>query len=115
MKPRPVKAVYVTGIPLDTTVDEMKEVFTKCGVIMEDISTGEPKIKLYKQENGELKGDALVTFFKEESVPLAINLLDDAEFRLGDSSTKIHVQQVGQRTNLQGVAMEQALICTFKG
>ncbi|GAB5587542.1 hypothetical protein Unana1_02442 [Umbelopsis nana] len=93
MKPRPVKAVYVTGIPLDTTVDEMKEVFTKCGVIMEDITTGEPKIKLYKQENGELKGDALVTFFKEESVPLAINLLDDAEFRLGDPSTKIHVQQ----------------------
>ncbi|CAO3663100.1 unnamed protein product [Umbelopsis vinacea] len=92
-KPKPVKAVYVTGIPLDTTVEEVKEVFTKCGVIMEDISTGQPKIKLYKDESGTLKGDALITFFKEESVPLAINLLDDAEFRLGDASTKIHVQQ----------------------
>lgn len=61
---------------------------------MEDIVTGEPKIKLYKDESGTLKGDALITFFKEESVPLAINLLDDAEFRLGDSSTKIRVQQV---------------------
>jgi len=83
----------VTGIPLDATVDEVNEVFSKCGVIMEDVSTGEPKIKLYKDENGALKGDALVVFFKEESVPLAINLLDDAEFRLGDASTKIHVQQ----------------------
>jgi HIV Tat-specific factor 1 len=79
---------------LDTTADEVKEVFSKCGVIMEDITTGEPKIRLYKAESGALKGDALITFFKEESVPLAINLLDDAEFRLGDASTKIRVQQV---------------------
>ncbi|KAG2184153.1 hypothetical protein INT44_009168 [Umbelopsis vinacea] len=93
VKPRSVKAIYVTGIPLDATVDEVKEVFSKCGVIMEDIATGEPRIKLYKDESGALKGDALITFFKEESVPLAINLLDDAEFRLGDASSKIHVQQ----------------------
>jgi RNA recognition motif-containing protein len=96
---------------LDTTVEEVKEVFTKCGVIMEDISTGQPKIKLYKDESGTLKGDALITFFKEESVPLAINLLDDAEFRLGDASTKIHVQQVGARTCKCGFARSAIDLC----
>ncbi|KAF7728182.1 hypothetical protein EC973_006576 [Apophysomyces ossiformis] len=90
---RPNTSVYVTGIPSDVTVEEMKTVFSKCGVIMEDLETGEPKIKIYHDEEGRVKGDALVTYFKEESVPLAISLLDDGEFRLGEPSTKINVQQ----------------------
>lgn len=61
---------------------------------MEDIQAGGKKIKLYKDEAGNLKGDGVVHYFKEESVPLAINLLDEAEFRLGDLSSKITVQQV---------------------
>ena len=35
-----ITSVYVTGIPLDTTIDEMKQVFSKCGVIMEDLDSG---------------------------------------------------------------------------
>lgn len=54
---------------------------------------GQPKIKIYQDAEGRPKGDALVTYFKEESVPLAINLLDDAEFRLGEPSSRIRVQQ----------------------
>lgn len=101
-------------------MDEIKREFSKCGVIMEDLETGkqgpssgpyvfvdayftragEPKIKLYKDEQGNFKGDALVTYFKEESVPLAINLLDDGELRLGDPSTKIKVQQVSRYKGL---------------
>lgn len=42
---------------------------------------GEPKIKLYKDDNDQIKGDALVMYFKPESVQLAISLLDEAEFR----------------------------------
>ncbi|KAG0171699.1 hypothetical protein DFQ28_000718 [Apophysomyces sp. BC1034] len=90
---RPNTSVYVTGIPPDVTMEEMKHVFTKCGVIMEDLETGEPKIKIYRDSEGRVKGDALVTYFKEESVPLAISLLDDGELRLGEPSTKINVQQ----------------------
>ncbi|OZJ03074.1 hypothetical protein BZG36_04606 [Bifiguratus adelaidae] len=93
-KSRPVTAVYVTGLPLDTTVEEVKDLFSKCGVIMEDVHTGQPKIKLYTDpETNQLKGDALVTYFKEESVPLAIRLFDDTAFRLGDQSTHIHVSE----------------------
>ncbi|CAO3590139.1 unnamed protein product [Absidia cylindrospora] len=85
-------SVYVTGVPPDVTVDELKRLFSKCGVIMEDLETGEPKIKLYRDENGMSKGDALVTYFKEESIALAIDLLDDSELRPGEKSTKINVQ-----------------------
>ncbi|KAI8610240.1 hypothetical protein BC830DRAFT_1146752 [Chytriomyces sp. MP71] len=71
----------------------MKDVFSKYGLIMEDIATGLPRIKLYKNEAGEFKGDALVTYFKEESVALAVNLLDDVEFRLGVPATRVRVSQ----------------------
>ncbi|KAI9304259.1 hypothetical protein BJ944DRAFT_163904 [Cunninghamella echinulata] len=91
--PKKITSVYVTGVPPDVTVEEMKNTFSKCGVIMEDLETGEPKIKIYRDENGISKGDALVTYFKEESIPLAIDLLDDSELRLGDPSTKIKVQK----------------------
>jgi HIV Tat-specific factor 1 len=38
--------------------------------------TGLPKIKIYTNEQCEPKGDALVTYVKEESVDLAIQMLD---------------------------------------
>jgi HIV Tat-specific factor 1 len=70
----------------------MKEVFSKYGIISEDINTGQPRIKLYKDSEGNLKGDGLVTFLKPESVELCINLLDEADFRIGENS-KIRVQK----------------------
>ncbi|EIW83023.1 hypothetical protein CONPUDRAFT_52939 [Coniophora puteana RWD-64-598 SS2] len=85
-------AVYVTGLPLDTDVDEIVERFSKCGVIEED-DEGDPKIKLYANEDGNFTGEALVVFFKEDSVILAINLLDEAELRIGDASTVIKVRK----------------------
>ena len=49
---------------------------------------------MYKDSEGSLKGDGLVVYFKEESVQLAVDLLDDSEFRMGQSDTKIKVQKV---------------------
>ncbi|CAL1707081.1 unnamed protein product [Somion occarium] len=85
-------AVYVTGLPLDTEHDELVERFSKCGLIEED-DQGEPKVKMYAREDGTFSGEALVVYFKEESVMLALNILDDAELRLGDPSTKMSVQK----------------------
>ncbi|PVV04213.1 hypothetical protein BB560_001295 [Smittium megazygosporum] len=90
-KKRPITSVYVTGLPLDTTEEEVEEVFKKCGTIMPDIVSGKPKIKLYKDQKGILKGDALVTFFKEPSVNIAIDILDDSQFRFSEPG-KIRVQ-----------------------
>lgn len=83
-------AVYVTGLPLDTEQDELIERFSRCGVIEED-EQGEPKIKMYARDDGSFSGEALVVYFKEESVLLALNILDDAELRLGVPSTVMRV------------------------
>ncbi|KAI1143401.1 hypothetical protein F5Y05DRAFT_151856 [Hypoxylon sp. FL0543] len=95
-QPRQNTAIYVTGLPLDATVDEVHEVFSrKCGVIAEEIDSGRPRIKLYTDDKGNFKGDALVVFFKPQSVDMAIMLLDDTDFRLtpsGLSSGRMRVQ-----------------------
>lgn len=48
-------------------------------------------MKMYARDDGSFAGEALVVFFKEDSVTLAINLLDEAELRLGESSTVMRV------------------------
>ncbi|OSD06718.1 hypothetical protein PYCCODRAFT_1430915 [Trametes coccinea BRFM310] len=85
-------AVYVTGLPPDADMDEIAARFGKFGLIEED-DEGNPKVKLYAREDGSFSGDALVVYFKEESVDLAITMLDDAELRLGEPSTRMHVQR----------------------
>lgn len=77
-------AVYVTNLPLSTTMQEVHDVFSRCGVIAEEIDRGKPRIKLYTDDNGMFKGDALIVFFRAESVDLAIQMLDDSDFRLGE-------------------------------
>jgi HIV Tat-specific factor 1 len=87
-------AVYVTNLPPDTTEEEIKEVFSKYGVISEEIDRGKPRIRLYRNEDGTLKGDALVIYFRPESVNLAIQMLDDSPLRIGAKTGAgcIHVQ-----------------------
>ncbi|KAJ2235880.1 hypothetical protein GGI13_008551, partial [Coemansia sp. RSA 455] len=81
-------SVYISGLPLDTTEEEVGEYFSQCGAILPDILTStypgsdnKPRIKLYRNSDDTLKGDALVTFFKAPSVQLAIGILDDSQFR----------------------------------
>lgn len=95
LPPKQNTAVWVTGLPFDTTVDEVKEVFTKFGgIIAEEVDSGKPRIKLYTNEAGQLTGEALVVFFKAPAVENAIKLLDDSIFRYSSAgnSGKIRVQ-----------------------
>ena len=84
--------MYVTRLPPDATREELAERFGRCGVLEED-DDGDPKIKLYARDDGSFSGEALVVYFKEESVALAVAMLDEAELRIGDSSTVMSVSQ----------------------
>ncbi|KAF2430541.1 putative nuclear mRNA splicing factor-associated protein [Tothia fuscella] len=84
VKERQNTAIYVTSLPEDVTVEEVHTTFSKFGLIAEEIETGKPRIKLYEDESGKPKGDALIIYFRPESVNLAIQMLDDSDFRLGE-------------------------------
>lgn len=58
-------------------------------MIAEEIDRRVPRIKLYTDEAGNSKGDALIMYFRAESVNLAVQMLDDTEFRLGESGVGI--------------------------
>lgn len=54
------KAVYVTGLPLDTDDMEIYNVFSRAGLIDESWDKDKPRIKLYYDQNNEFKGEALI-------------------------------------------------------
>ncbi|KAM4620074.1 17S U2 SnRNP complex component HTATSF1 [Polymixia lowei] len=73
--------VYVSGLPPDVSTEEFVEVMSKCGIVMRDPITEEYKVKLYKDGQGNLKGDGLCCYLKKESVALAVRLIDESELR----------------------------------
>jgi HIV Tat-specific factor 1 len=75
--------VYISGLPLDITEEELKDFMTKAGILRIDLNTGKEKLKLYRDESGFPKGDAAVSYAKEESVDLAIENLNNNEIRSG--------------------------------
>ncbi|CDW52452.1 HIV Tat specific factor 1 [Trichuris trichiura] len=91
-----ITSVYVSGLPLDVTLVEFEEVMSKCGLIARDLLDKKLKLKLYKTDKDELKGDGLCTYIKKESVELAEKILDGYDIR----GHKIKVQQA--RFELKG-------------
>ncbi len=52
---------------------------SKCGMLDVDVrAKSRPKVKIYRDEEGRPKGDALATYVKVESVQLALQILDGA-------------------------------------
>lgn len=76
--------MYATSIPLDANEDEVKQVFSRCGMIAEEIDSGRSRIKMYEDNQGNFKGEVLVVYFRAESVNLAVQMLDDSDFRPGE-------------------------------
>jgi HIV Tat-specific factor 1 len=60
-------------------------------VIRLDKFTGAPKIKVYQDESGQCKGDALVSYMNSESLSLAVTMLDKQEIEKGHI---IHLEPV---------------------
>ncbi|CDW88320.1 rna binding domain protein [Stylonychia lemnae] len=75
--------IYIQGLPLDITHEDLKEFFGRCGVIRLDPNTGQEMIKIYKDSDGNPKGDARIGFAMVESLDTAIAMLNDTEFLPG--------------------------------
>lgn len=73
--------VYVSNLPEEYTEEEFVDLMQKCGLVMRDAASGKMKIKLYRDSDGHLKGDALCTYIRIESVDLALKLLDGYDFK----------------------------------
>lgn len=91
-----VHAVYVSNLPTDITMDEFKEFMSKCGVVQPDARTNQPKLKLYTDEEGHLKGDGRCCYIKKESVDLALSILDGYVLK----GKEVHVEKA--RFELKG-------------
>jgi len=91
-KPRSNTAIYITSLPASTSTSLLHSIFSKAGLILEDTS-GSPRIKLYTNEDGSFKGEALVVYLQKESVELAVRLFDQTELRLGSGEGLIGVQE----------------------
>lgn len=79
-------AVYIEDLPSDIVTEDLQSIFGKFGILSEDLVTGEKRVKLYRDDNGHLKGDALVIYLKKESVSLAIEMLNNTKLRFQDAN-----------------------------
>lgn len=84
-----ISTVYVSNLPTSITEEAFAELMSKCGVIQRDPRTNKLKIKLYKDEGGNHKGDATCGYIKKESVDLALKILDGWDV----DGRKIHVEK----------------------
>jgi len=73
--------VYISGLPLDTTIDEVKDHFSKVGLISISPFDQQPQIKLYRDDQDQLKGDCSLCYNAKESVEMAINILSGGYIR----------------------------------
>jgi len=73
--------VYVSGLPMDVTDEEFEEMMSKYGIIMKDVLSHKLKLKLYRGEDNEVKGDGRCCYLMPESVKLCIQLLDGSDYK----------------------------------
>jgi len=74
----------------DISNEELKEFFSRAGVIRTDTVSGEERIKVYRDEQGRIKGDALVSYAKQESVDIALEMLNEREIK---PNAKIYIER----------------------
>eukprot|EP00770_Monocercomonoides_exilis_P010585 MONOS_10532.1-p1 / transcript=MONOS_10532.1 / gene=MONOS_10532 / organism=Monocercomonoides_exilis_PA203 / gene_product=nuclear mrna splicing factor-associated / transcript_product=nuclear mrna splicing factor-associated / location=Mono_scaffold00482:36396-38471(+) / protein_length=547 / sequence_SO=supercontig / SO=protein_coding / is_pseudo=false len=88
-------SVFLSGIPNDATFDDVLSFLSKGGAFRRNLD-GKERIKLYFDENGIFKGEALAQYQRPESSDLIIELRNGVEFIYADgrvSKEKVSVSQ----------------------
>ena len=81
--PKKNNNIYASGLPPDITEEKFIEFFGRAGVIRIDKFSGESKVKIYRNSDGTPKGDGLVSYVNEESLSIAISILNKQEISPG--------------------------------
>ncbi|KAF3042244.1 hypothetical protein E8E11_000410 [Didymella keratinophila] len=105
------RAIYVSNLPRDTNEIEIEEEFKKYGIIDQG-ADGNKRIKMYKDDEGNFNGDALIVYFKKDSVDLAIRMMDEYYFRIEDQSQgviRVKEADYSYKKNTDGEAIKNQL------
>jgi HIV Tat-specific factor 1 len=73
--------IYVNGLPKDVSIDEIRDHFSKVGLIALNPFDQQPRIKLYREADNTLKGDCSICYNSATSVQMALDLLDGGYIR----------------------------------
>lgn len=72
-------SIFISNLPVDSGFSEIEETFSKYGKI--SIGKDEkPRIKMYTNEKGSFKGEALIIYSNPESALLAIEMMDNTQY-----------------------------------
>eukprot|EP01117_Protostelium_nocturnum_P008261 TRINITY_DN294_c0_g1_i4.p1 TRINITY_DN294_c0_g1~~TRINITY_DN294_c0_g1_i4.p1 ORF type:complete len:382 (-),score=163.84 TRINITY_DN294_c0_g1_i4:793-1791(-) len=77
---KPPDTVYISGISKNATKEQLAQHFGSIGLIKTDKRTREKRIVLYYKDNGELKGDGVITYEDPETCTAAIDWFNGKEF-----------------------------------
>lgn len=93
--------VYVSRLPNNYSQQQIIELFNKYGTISEDITSNEPRVKMYYDSKNQFTGEALVFYYNSESVELSIQMLDGIKIEnqqiLVEKASKQHLQQENEK------------------
>ena len=91
----------------ETAKDEDAEYDTDTDTGVSKRRPEDMRVKLYKEEDGTLKGDALITYFSENSIPTAMMLFDDRFFQdedKGQGKMSVKLADPSYKRNKDGPA-----------
>jgi HIV Tat-specific factor 1 len=84
--------VYISNLPIDIDSVALEDLVKKYGVISMDLLTNKPRIKMYTDDK-VFKGDALVIYYKPESVELCIQMMDGLILKPGTEPIRVEKAQ----------------------
>lgn len=70
--------IYIGGLPLAATEEGIAAHFSRAGILEIDPADQRPRVKIYRDDRGIAQGNARLKYAREESVQVAVAVLDGA-------------------------------------
>ncbi|WP_411016111.1 hypothetical protein, partial [Salmonella sp. s51884] len=73
--------IFVSGLPKSAGEEQLVEFFGAIGIIKIDKRRNAPKVWIYKQPNGDSKGEATITYDDTQAAKSAIDWFNGKDFQ----------------------------------